>query len=454
MKVMKIVDIEKAMGGKCIKGNKSDEISGVCIDSRKGQAGYLFFALPGEHNDGHEFLRAAKLSGCKGAVVSKETPDFPMENCILVKDTIKALQDLSKHYLDTFNIKRIAITGSTGKTTTKDMLAAVCGRKFETAKTLGNYNNHIGLPLTILSMAEKTELGIFEMGMDQLGEIEFLANLVRPDIAIITNVGYSHLEKLGTQENILKAKLEVTSYFNKSNTLIINGDGELLNGENVKGNYKVIKTGIREENDYQVRNIKENEEGIYFEMEIDKSIEKIQLSIPGKHNALNASLAIACGKELGISMKTGIMALEELKLNENRLGIFMKNKIKVIDDTYNASPDSVRGAIDVLISQKGLRKVAILGDMFELGEAAKEYHYDIGKYAGLMGVDLVVTVGDLAYNMGLGAKEFILENCVLSYEKREDLLKEIQSLLQPGDVVLVKGSRGMKLEEIVKQILD
>ena len=453
MKTLTLGEIEKATHGKCIKGNMQQEITGVCIDSRKAKPGYLFFALPGEHNDGHEFLEAAKLSGCKGAIISREVPDFLMENCIIVKDTVKALQDLSQCYLESFSLRKIAITGSTGKTITKDMLAAVCERKYKTAKTSGNYNNHIGLPLTILSMDEGTEVGIFEMGMDKLGEIQFLANLVKPDIGIITNVGYSHLEKMGTRENILKAKLEMVTYFNKENVLIINTDGDILTEETAQGNYRIIKTGTMEENDYTIKNIVEEEEGISFELEYNNEKHKIVLPIFGKHNALNAALALACGKELGISLEEGALGLANVLVTEKRLGIFTKEGIKVIDDTYNASPDSVKGAIDVLIAQKGLRKIAVLGDMFELGEETIKHHIEIGKYAGLMGVDLVVTVGDLAYNIGLGAREHLSEEHVLSYPTREALLLEVQALLQPGDVVLVKGSRGMKLEEIVKEIL-
>lgn len=454
MKTLTLAEIEEATGGQCIKGSNKEAITGVCIDSRKGQPGFIFFALPGEHNDGHEFLDAAKLSGCKAAIISREIQDFPLENCIVVEDTLKALQDLSRYYLDTFSIKRIAITGSTGKTTTKDMLAAICETKFNTSKTLGNYNNHIGLPLTILSMDEGTEVGIFEMGMDQPGEIEFLSCLVKPDIGIITNVGYSHLEKLKNRENILKAKLEITSCFNDENILIINSDGDLLSREASKGNYKIITTGVKDGSDYTVKNIIDGEEGTSFTLELGAVKHKINLPIHGKHNALNAALALACGKELGISLNDGLKGLEKLVLTEKRLGVRIKDKIKVIDDTYNASPDSVRSAIDVLIDQSGVRKIAVLGDMFELGEETEKYHYEIGKYAGLAGVDLVVTVGNLAYNIALGAREYLSEKHVLSYRSKEDIMSEIQNIIKSGDVVLVKASRGMELEEIVDRILD
>jgi UDP-N-acetylmuramoyl-tripeptide--D-alanyl-D-alanine ligase len=454
MKTLTLGEIEKATRGKCIKGNKNEGIIGVCADSRKGKPGFLFFALPGEHNDGHEFLESAKLSGCIGAVISRETKDFPMDNCIMVDDTLKALQELSLYFLETFSIKKVAITGSTGKTTTKDMVAAICETKFKTAKTQGNYNNHIGLPLTILSMDEGTEVGIFEMGMDKPGEIQFLASLVKPDIGIITNVGYSHLEKLGSRENILKAKLEVVTYFNEGNTLIINADGDFLTEEVAKGNYKTIVAGTNKASDYKVSNIRDDEEGISFDLELAGEKHGVMLAIHGSHNALNAGLALACGRELGISIEDGLSGLGDLVLTEKRLEISQKDNIKVIDDTYNASPDSVKSAIDVLIAQKGQRKIAILGDMFELGEETEKYHYEIGKYAGEIGVDVVVTVGDLAYNIALGAREYLLEELVLSYANREAFLPEVQSLIRSGDVVLVKASRGMQLEEIVKEILD
>lgn len=454
MKTLTLGQVEKATGGKRIKGNNNEKIIGVCADSRKGQPGFLFFALPGEHNDGHEFLESAKASGCIGAVICRDIEDFPMDHCIMVEDTLKALQELSLYFLETFSIKKVAITGSTGKTTTKDMVATICETKFKTAKTQGNYNNDIGLPLTILSMDEGTEVGIFEMGMDQPGEIHFLATLVKPDIGIITNVGHSHLEKLGSRENILKAKLEVVTYFNEANTLIINGDGDILTESAAKGNYKTITTGANKNSDYKVSNIKDNEEGISFDLELAEEKHQVILPVHGSHNAFNGALALACGRELGISLEDGLRGLGNLVLTENRLEISQKDNIKVIDDTYNASPDSVRSAIDVLLAQKGQRKIAILGDMFELGEEAEKYHYEIGKYAGEQGVDVVVTVGDLAYNIALGAREYILEELVLSYANREAFIPEAQSLIRSGDVVLVKASRGMKLEEIVKEILD
>ncbi len=454
MKTLTLGEIAQATGGKCIKGSNKEGIRGVCIDSRKGQPDFIFFALKGEHNDGHEFLEAAQLSGCKAAIISREIQDFPLENCIIVEDTLKALQDLSRYYLETFSIKRIAVTGSTGKTTTKDMLAAVCETKFKTSKTLGNYNNHIGLPLTILSMDEKTEVGIFEMGMDKPGEIEFLSCLVKPDIGIITNVGYSHLEKLGSRENILKAKLEVTKCFNTDNILIINSDGDLLSRESSKGNYKTITTGTRQGSDYTVKNIIDEKEGISFTLEVGVEKHNILLPIHGKHNALNAALALACGKELGISLNDALIGLDNLVLTEKRLGIKTKDKVKVIDDTYNASPDSMKSAIDVLIDQSGIRKIAILGDMFELGEDTEKYHYEIGKYAGLAGVDLVVTVGNLAYNIALGAREHLDKKNVLSYKSKEALMAEIHDIIKSGDVVLLKASRGMELEELVDSILD
>ena len=454
MKTLTLGQVEKATGGKRIKGNNNEKIIGVCADSRKGQPGFLFFALPGEHNDGHEFLESAKASGCIGAVISRDIEDFPMDHCIMVEDTLKALQELSLYFLETFSITKVAITGSTGKTTTKDMVATICETKFKTAKTQGNYNNDIGLPLTILSMDEGTEVGIFEMGMDQPGEIHFLATLVKPDIGIITNVGHSHLEKLGSRENILKAKLEVVTYFNEANTLIINGDGDILTESAAKGNYKTITTGANKNSDYKVSNIKDNEEGISFDLELAEEKHQVILPVHGSHNAFNGALALACGRELGISLEDGLRGLGNLVLTENRLEISQKDNIKVIDDTYNASPDSVRSAIDVLLAQKGQRKIAILGDMFELGEEAEKYHYEIGKYAGEQGVDVVVTVGDLAYNIALGAREYLLEELVLSYANREAFLPEVQSLIRSGDVVLVKASRGMQLEEIVKEILD
>jgi UDP-N-acetylmuramoyl-tripeptide--D-alanyl-D-alanine ligase len=448
-------EIAEATGGVLLKGDPKGSISSVEIDSRRVQKGGLFIAIEGERQDGHRFVKEAAQKGGAAALVQQQREGWPIEGVVQVKNTVEALQKLANYYLQRFPIKKIGITGSTGKTTTKDMVNAVCATRFKTAKTPGNFNNHIGLPLTVFAMEKDTQVGIFEMGMDRPGEIAFLSRLVKPDIGIITNVGYSHMEKLGSRENILKAKLEIKMGFHDDSVLIINEDGDLLNRKTASGRHRLLTVGTKGERDYLIHNIWDrDEEGLCFDVESQGEIVTIKLPVPGRHNALNATLALACGVELGVPIIQGAVGLSRLNLTEKRLKVSFANGIKIIDDTYNASPDSMRGALDVLVSRKGLRKIAVLGDMYELGVDSVAHHVEIGRYAGSLGVDMVVTVGELAYNINLGAKEYLKAENNLHFSSKEDLVVRIPQLFSPGDVILFKGSRGIRMEEIIQHIVE
>ena len=470
--------IEKGTGGILLFGHKSATVTGVSIDSRTWSAGNLFVAIAGERVDGHSFVPLAGEEGLGAALVSDTS--FLKENLgdnqvlqeklktgtfgvIQVEDTVKALQALSRYYLSLLNIKLIGVTGSTGKTTTKDMIYYVCSRKYKVGRTTGNKNNHIGLPLTILSFDEDTEVGVLEMGMDRPGEIEFLVELTRPHIGVITNIGDSHIEHLKTRENILKAKMEITKYLKKEDVLIVNTGCDLLSGDIVKGNYRLATVGTTGKSDFILSDFEAlGDEGVAFTIEHKEVAQQFKLPVPGRHNGINAALAVAAGVELGISPEEAALGLSEMVMTEKRLTIKGKGGIKVIDDTYNASPDSVRAAIDVLMTVKGIRRVAILGDMFELGEGAETFHGDVGRYGIEAGADLLVAVGSLSKATAKAAKAALAtrpeenssEERVFYFETKAACLKALPGLIQRGDVVLVKGSRGMEMEEIVKVILD
>lgn len=471
MKKLTIEQIVKAVKGDLLRGDPKDEITGVSTDSRKVVEGEIFFPLIGEQHDAHDFIPQALERGCRAVIVSRKPEEIPVQgetlkeygsscqgrplNLILVPDTTRALQNLAAYYLSLFSIIKIGVTGSTGKTTTKEMLYWIFSEKYKTARNIGNLNNHIGLPLTVLSMPEDTEAGIFEMGMSEPGEIDLLAGLVRPDIGIITNIGISHIENLGSRENILKAKLEITNYFTPEGILIVNEDSDFLSREDVRGNYRVITTGETGRSNFILSGITDyGENGIEFTIEHKEELQRFRLNVPGRHNAYNGALAVAAAVSCGISMAEAARGLLKLEITDKRLSIKGKNGMKIIDDTYNASPDSMKAAIDVLIATKGFRKIAILADMFELGENSAEFHAEVGRYAADSSVDLLIAVGTQAKHIAEAAKEILGDGKVHYYETKELLIDDIGSMISSGDVILLKGSRGMAMDQVVKKIME
>ncbi len=469
MKELNIGQIIQAVGGDLLEGSlkpgvpslelHNSKIKGVSIDSRKIEKGNLFVAIEGQSFDGHDFIKTACEKGAHAIIAHKkvEACDVPV---ILVKDTLVALQELAKYYLSTFNIKKVAITGSTGKTTTKEMLATVLETQFKVVKTLGNFNNHIGLPLSVFNIEEEHDIAVFEMGMNNLGEIQLLASIVKPDIAMITNIGLSHIENLGSRENIMKAKMEITHYFTKESILIINNDDSCLrtlSEENL--GYKLLRIGSEETKADLLFTIKKvedfGEKGIAFSAQMCNNTKDILLRVPGIHNAHNAMLALACGYSLGLELDKGIKALQDFKGYNMRLTIEKgKNGIKVINDAYNASPDSMKAAIDTLASMEGKRHIAILSDMLEMGSYAKEYHEKIGEYATAKGIDIMMTLGENARYMSEAAARFNKKTKVFHYESKDELLKALKNILSDEDILLVKGSRSMKMETIIDSILE
>lgn len=457
MKETKVKEIVKAAAGECISGNSETIITGVSTDSRTVCGGMVFFALEGERFDGHAFLEKAIESGCSAVVVSTESGSVITHAknrgvaVIKVGDTLTALQEFAAYYLSLFNIHKIGVTGSTGKTTTKEMLYWIMSEKYKTVRNLGNLNNLIGLPLSIFNIEENTEAAIFEMGMDRPGEIHRLVEIVRPAVGIITNVGLSHIQHLGSQKNILKAKMEITDYFKKGDTLVVNWDNDMLLGASYEGEYSLVPVAQSEAAVFCISNLQDfGEDGIGFTLRNGTDIQEFRLGAPGVHNAQNGALAVAAAKCFDISMAEAANGLVKLCHTDKRLHIEEKQGIKIIDDTYNASPDSMRAAIKVLASVQGSRKIAILGDMFELGDKEEEYHFQLGEYASLAGIDVVISVGKNARHISRGAREGGVK--AIHFETKDLLKGVLEQWIRTGDVVLIKGSRGMAMDEIVKQL--
>lgn len=454
MEILQLDEILEAVSGEVVLNGNSQTFNKVCTDTRTIYRDCIFFALKGEKFDGNDYAASASQKGASICIIDAvkfENEEITSETTvILVKDTRKALLDLAKYYRGKLRAKFIGITGSTGKTSTKDLTAAALGRKYKVFKTKGNFNNEVGLPLMMFQIDNSYDVAILEMGMSNLNEIHRLAEVARPDIALITNIGISHIENLKTRENILKAKMEITDFFNKENILIVNAENDLLRDVDTDS-FKVLKTGLEDRYDIYAEDLELEEDHVTFILNGKNNNEsaKIRVDIPGKHNILNTLLALACGYELNVSTQEMALGLSELETTSMRLDIVKGQKFTIIDDCYNASPDSMKAAIEVLSSMKSKKKIAVLGTMKELGELAFEAHRSVAAFAKQKGVDCLIVVGEFneAYFEGFGEGNDIIM-CLDNIEASEKAAK-IASL---GDVVLVKASRSMKFEDIVKEL--
>lgn len=456
MEKLTLKEIEVAIEGKIIQQGTKEEFYNLSIDTRNLKDGDIYLAIRGENFNGNDYVVEAMNKGAKLCIVDEvkfECNDIKEDvSVLLVKNTRKAILDLARYYRETLDIKVVGITGSTGKTSTKDLTAAVLGSKYKVFKTKGNFNNEIGLPLMIFSLDRSYDIAVLEMGMSNEGEIHNLAYAAKPDIALITNVGISHIENLGTRENILKAKMEITDFFNENNVLIINCDNDMLSTVKEK-DYKIVKIGTENELNYKARGIISNEDSVKFQLKEDNTCDLVQyvINMPGKHNVLNGMLAIACGKELGLSVEEIQRGLLNVEATSMRLEVIKSEKLTIINDCYNASPDSMFAALDVLKNCNGNKKIAVLGTMKELGNEAKNAHFKVGEYAKECGVDLLICIGDNSEDYKLG---FAQNSDSMVFDDKDETIKYLENFISLGDVVLVKASRSMKFEHIVNKLIE
>lgn len=465
MENCKIRELIKTVSGKIIQGDQDCLVSRISIDSRTLIPGDLFFAIIGPSFDGHDFVIEAFKKGavgvvvCKGASTLLQNEQIDKDKIILeVKDTLSALQDWSKHYKDKFKTFNICITGSNGKTTTKEIIAHILSQEFPLLKTSGNYNNEIGIPLTLLGLNKSHKLLVAEMGMRGLGEIKTLTNFIPPDFAVITNIGEAHIGLLGSKDNIFKAKSELLQSLDKDGKAIINRDDPyFFKMLEIVKDKKVYTFGIENRSDIMARNIRMvSDKGIRFTLEVqnDKSRE-IYFPLLGRYNIYNALAAVAVAFALGIELdliERGLSSFKPLDLHMQLSNFY--NDIKILNDSYNASPLSVKSALETLaeVAQNN-RKIAILGDMLELGERTDFYHREIGKEVAKLSIDILITVGQGGKIIAQSSKEEgMAEERVFSFEKNEkiNLAKKLLNLIKPGNFVLLKGSREMKMEDILE----
>ncbi|RKP55267.1 UDP-N-acetylmuramoyl-tripeptide--D-alanyl-D-alanine ligase [Cohnella endophytica] len=436
-------------------------LSGVSTDTRRIAPGQLFVPLRGDRFDGHDYVRAARDAGASaalwdGGVRVPNGIDLPL---VIVDDTLAALQALAVGYLRTLEAKIVAVTGSNGKTTTKDLISSVLSTEFRVHKTEGNYNNHIGLPLTVLSAPKHTQALVLELGMSGEGEISLLSSLGTPDIAVVTNVGESHLLQLGSRRNIARAKLEIVDGLKPGGTLVYYGDEPLLVEElAAKPLIKTIRTvtfGENTGNDWIARYIRANAESTKFTiggtMGADEEEKAFELPVPGRHNAVNALAAIAVGRLFGLSFAAIGEGLKSVKLTGMRIErSAAKNGAVILNDAYNASPTSVRAAINLVAELSGYRrKWIVLGDMLELGPNEAEMHAEIGSYLNETKADEVLFYGPLSNDTYRAALANFAAGRARYFTDKEALADELLDRLDTDDLVLVKASRGMKMEEIV-----
>jgi UDP-N-acetylmuramoyl-tripeptide--D-alanyl-D-alanine ligase len=430
---------------------------GVSTDTRQIKPGQLFVPLQGERFDGHEYIVTAREAGASACLWnrSKPVPDINIP-FILVADTLTALQALAAHYLRHLQTKVVAITGSNGKTTTKDIISSVLATRYWVHKTEGNFNNHIGLPLTILNVTPGTEVLVLEMGMSGPGEIALLSTLGQPDVAVITNVGESHLLQLGSRRNIARAKLEITDGLKSGGSLVYYGDEPLLTEElaamNLWDQVGIITFGENPDCDWIARYIRVSAEGTQFTVKGEGDAESYyELPVPGRHNAINALAAIAVGRLFELTFEEIGEGLKSTKLTGMRIERSLaKNGAVILNDAYNASPTSVKAAIDLVAELSGYRrKWIVLGDMLELGPNEAAFHGEIGRYLTDAKADNVLVYGPMSGHTYREAKSSFAEDKVLHFTEKDTLAAYLLEQLAPEDLVLVKASRGMRLEQVV-----
>ncbi|MFR7591777.1 MAG: UDP-N-acetylmuramoyl-tripeptide--D-alanyl-D-alanine ligase [Longibaculum sp.] len=447
---MLVKEIIEATGGHLLSGNPNQEIKGFTQDTRKIREGDMYIPLIGENNDGHDFIEQAFMQGASAIITSKKVV-YPSKIVIEVEDTLKAMSDMAAYLREHRSVKVVGITGSVGKTSTKDMIYAVVSTQYKTLKTLGNYNNHIGLPLTILRHQDE-EVMILEMGMNHLGEIHHLTTIAKPDVAAITNVGTAHIGELGSRENILKAKMEIVDGLKKDGTLVINDDNDMLH-QIQEENYHLMRVGQNEDCDLKAYHVDLQLEESYFDIDYQGKTYHVHVPVSGIHFVYNALIAIGIGLTLGIDMNLCIEGVEHFELTKNRMDILeLKDHIKIIDGTYNANLDSMKSSIDVLSQYKN-RKIAVLADMLELGEFEKSLHEEVGKYIVEKEIDELLCVGKASEYIVDIAQTLGLKNAY-HFESNQEINDYLDELLEPEDVILIKGSNGMHLKEVVEHLKE
>ena len=467
MKNMSLRNIARAVGGTlCMEGAAVDvdadltEARGVVCDSRKIEKGFIFIATVGERVDGHSFIENVFEMGALG-VVCEKAPKNPKGAYILVDDSFQALKDMAEFYLSGLNVKVVGITGSVGKTSTKEFVASVLSKGFRVQKTEGNFNNEVGLPLTVLQIRDDCEAAVLEMGISDFGEMRRLSKIAKPDICVITNIGQCHLENLGTRDGILKAKSEIFEYMKENGSICLNGDDDKLAAvKNVRGIEPLFFGSSKEYSvyagDYKDNGLFGGSVTININTGNERTKFRADIPLPGAHMVSNALAAAAVGLIMGIPAEKIRQGINDVKPLGGRSNIIHGARFTVIDDCYNANPVSMKAALDLLTMSDlntSPRRVAVLGDMFDLGKNERGLHAEVGRYAAGLEIHVIVCTGSLCKHMYEAAKGAENSGKELYYfEDKTSMLRGLFGILWDKDTVLIKASHGMHFEEIVEMV--
>ena len=453
---MTISEIVSACGGRLLCGSPAAEVTSVCADSREVVQGSLFVPIRGEKTDAHVFIPSVLKAGAAAVLTQEHDRAQGPGAWIAVGDTKEALQQIAAAYRKRFLLPVIGITGSVGKTSTKEMVALALSAGKNVMKTKGNNNSQIGVPLTVFRLSKEYDAAVIEMGMSEFGEMSRIARVAAPDLAVMTNIGVSHIQQLGSRRNILAEKLHITDCFHQGSVLFLNGDDEMLHGLAGTLPFETVLFGTGPDCGFRAERVKnEGESTRFFYTAPNGERGEAMLPMIGNHHVLNALAGLAIAQRLGVPLAAAADALSNYQVPAMRQQICRSaSGVTVIDDSYNSSPDAAKSSLGVLATFPGKKRVAVLADMLELGDYSAEAHFDVGAFAANSGVDLLITVGERAGVTAEGARSLRPDmDCRVCGDNRQ-ACETLKPLLKPGDVVLVKGSRSMHTEEIVACLLQ
>lgn len=437
-------------------GDKDKLICGVSIDSRKVFENNLFVPIKGLTTNGHSYIANAIEKGTVATLWNLDEPNPPTDIAVIfVNDTVIGLQKLAQAYRNKLQTKIVGITGSNGKTSTKDITAGILSNKYITQKTLGNYNTEIGVPYTLLSLDEDCEVAVIEMGMERAGEIEFLTRLVMPDIGIITSVGLVHIDNFDSIEDIARAKLEIAKGIKDDGLFIYYGDDELIqntvNNTEIKNSLRKKTFGENQNNNLWLKEFKEDINGITFKIS-DERCDNLHMEMLGKHQALNALAAILAARELGMTYEEISIGLSKIEKTGLRNEVLKIRKCTILNDCYKSNPISIKAALDIFELFESPKKVVVLGDMLGYREMSEDMHYNVGRDLSAHHIDELVTIGEMAKYMAQGARENTEINSIVEFDNKEQATQYISKYLDMDSAILIKGSRFLKLEEIINTL--
>ena len=453
MEEMRVKDIVTATGGRLLCGDENTPVYHIKTDSRSVGAGDLFVPLKGEKVDGHRFLAQAVEGGAAAVLTSGQEPAGSCA-CVAVEDTLKALQDIGRYCRSRLSLPLVGVTGSVGKTTTREMIAEALSGGFRVFRTHGNFNSQVGLPITMSEISKGDQIGVIELGMSEPGELTIIAQIARIAMAVITNIGDAHIEQLGTRENILREKLTIQDGLEPGGIVFLNGDDELLKQVRARDGFETFYYGTGENCDYRAEDVRMESGTASFVAVHGEQRVPVRLNVMGAHNVLNALAALGVADQVGLSMARAAKNLEAFHGFSHRQQIFKVGGMAIMDDTYNASPVSMAGALEVLASMDAAgKKIAVLADMLELGPQSEEFHRQMGECAVKAGVDLLITVGQRAMAIEAEAKRLNPELSCVHFEEVSPVCSCLKQAAGPGDFILFKGSNGMRLMDAVDEFM-